>query len=118
MMTLISILLIGWSESWNILKNAYIQITLGFITIYFLCLKFRTHSFIYKQPWGGVFGIILFCSGSIIGSLTSMLIYKTFDLSYLYKPLFYLLIFGLIPAFSLGLLFTHLLQISNSHQKN
>ncbi|MEK7952941.1 hypothetical protein [Luteolibacter soli] len=60
---------------------------------------------------GVVFAIFLFITGVLCGSATSMFVYRDFDMSsYVVKPLFWMGLYGVLPAAAFGLIGTHLLR--------
>jgi hypothetical protein len=93
-------------------KNYYIQILAGFIAMYLFSelVGFRLKSYLYNYFWGGLYGITVFIIGSTIASITSTLVYLDFSLDYIWKPIYALSLFGAIPAFILGLIFTQFLR--------
>jgi len=56
------------------------------------------------RTWAGAaFALALFLAGVVAGSATSMVVYHDFDLfSYIVKPLYWLGLYGLIPALVIG----------------
>lgn len=56
------------------------------------------------RTWAGAaFALVLFMAGVLAGSATSMVVYRDFDpFSYVVKPLYWIGMYGLIPALVIG----------------
>lgn len=93
-------------------KEFYIQILAGFIAMYIFSefAGFRFILYLRNYFFGGVYGIVVFLIGCSFASMTSTLIYHEFSFDYIWKPLYALSLFGSIPAFILGLIFTQFLR--------
>lgn len=64
------------------------------------------------KSWAGaVFALILFLIGVAVGSATSMIVYQDFDPhSYIVNPLYWLGMYGLIPALTVGFIGSAILR--------
>jgi hypothetical protein len=69
------------------------------------------------KDWvGGIFAFLLFITGVIAGSATSMFINQDFDAhSYIVKPLYWLGIYGIIPSVAIGFIGSAMLRRTNKN---
>jgi hypothetical protein len=64
---------------------------------------------------GALFALTLFLVGVLSGSATSMVVYQDFDpISYIVKPLYWLGIYGLIPALVIGFIGSAILRSTST----
>jgi hypothetical protein len=103
----ICLLLVGWRDGLHLIASFYIQLISAFVIM-------TVFGWRVAPLWGsactdrllfaGLFGVLIFLIGTVSGSAVSMLLERHFDLfDYMVKPLFWLGIFGFIPAFVMGL---------------
>jgi hypothetical protein len=106
-LALVCFLIIGpqytakWAALW------FPQIAAGFaamiLFIEVLGIRLRSHLTHFRA--GALFAFFLFISGVLSGSATSMVVYQDYDPhSYIVKPLFWMGIYGFIPAMIIGLI--------------
>jgi hypothetical protein len=89
------------------------QITAGYIAMILMIevIGIRLRSDLTRFRAGAVFALALFVAGVLTGSATSMVIYRDFDpFSYIVKPLYWLGMYGLIPALIIGCIGTSILR--------
>lgn len=79
------------------------------------CAGVPLRSFLTRYWAGTAFAMLVFAAGSLAGSATSMLVYQDFNpWDYVVKPLFWLSIYGMIPAAVIGLTGTAMLRRAKS----
>jgi hypothetical protein len=65
----------------------------------------------------GCYFVVVFLVGAVSSSFTSMLVFREFSIEdYLAKPIYWLCLFGLAPAFVLGVIGAAILRRSLRHE--
>jgi hypothetical protein len=105
----------GMKDALKLAASYTIQIAVGYLAM-ILVIEFvglprraRLHHF----GAGILFAIFLFIAGVLSGSASSMLVYRDFDfISYVIGPLFWMGIYGILPATAFGLIGTGFLRMT------
>jgi hypothetical protein len=82
------------------------QIIIGFLGMYVFCYATAPSVGLtcIKHPWlGGFVGVAILIIGTLGGSATSLVVYRSLSIvDYVVKPLFWIVLFGAIPAYIIG----------------
>ena len=100
-----------WAVSW------LPQIAAGYAAMILIieAVGVRLRSHLIRFGAGALFAICLFIAGVLAGSATSMIVYQDPDPgSYVGKPLFWMGIYGFIPAMIIGLVGALILRMTSN----
>lgn len=115
-LALVCLPLVGWSDSVGFASSWTLQIVAGYAAIILVIEGVGIHlrSELTRIWAGAAFAVALFTVGVVAGSATSMLIYQDFDpVSYVVKPLYWLGMYGLIPALVIGCIGVAILRLTS-----
>ena len=108
MMAVLWLMLISTSDAFGLVTGVVPQIIVGFVSMYIFCVATAPTISLtcVKYPLlGGLVGIVILAIGTIAGSTTSLLIYRSLSLfDFIVKPLYWILLYGAITAFAIGLI--------------
>ena len=104
--------ILGLRNALHIAASYQVQIAVGYavmvLVIETLGMSHRCQLLGYGM--GGVFGVFLFLTGVLGGSISSMLLYEDFNSRYVLGPLFWMGFYGVLPAAAFGLIGTSILR--------
>lgn len=107
-------LLLGWRAVLHLTAAYQVQIVLGYAAMVLLIetLGIALRWELCGYGTGGVFGVLLFITGVVGGSASSMLVFGNFDVRYVIGPLFWMGFYGVLPAAIFGLIGTGVLRMT------
>jgi hypothetical protein len=108
MIVVLWLLPISSSDAVGLVTGVVPQIIVGFVAMYAFCGVTAPSVGLtcIKYPLlGGFVGIGILIIGTIAGSTVSLIIYRSVSLfDFIVKPLYWILLYGAIPAFLIGLI--------------
>ena len=115
-LALVCLPIVGLRYTGEFASSWFPQIVVGYagmvLMIEFIGVPLRSKL---TRFWAGaLFALMLFLLGVLAGSATSMVVYQEFDpTSYIVKPLYWLGMYGLIPALAIGFIGTAILRFTS-----
>jgi len=104
-LALVCLPIVGLRDTGKFASSWLPQIVAGYVAMILIIevVGIRLRSELTRFWAGAAFALALFIVGVLAGSATSMIVYRDFDpFSYIVKPLYWLGMYGLIPALIIG----------------
>ncbi len=104
-LALVCLPIVGLRDTGKFASSWLPQIVAGYVAMILIIevVGIRLRSELTRFRAGAAFALALFIVGVLAGSATSMIVYRDFDpFSYIVKPLYWLGMYGLIPALIIG----------------
>lgn len=104
-LVLVCLPIVGLRYTGEFASSWLLQIVAGYAAMILIIevVGIRLRSELTRFWAGAAFALALFIVGVLAGSTTSMVVYQDFDpFSYIVKPLYWLGVYGLIPALIIG----------------
>ncbi len=118
-LAVVCLLIAGPARTMEWTASASLQIAVGYAAM-ILSIELagiRLRSKLTRRWAGALFALLLFIVGVLAGSATSMVLYRDFEAySYIVKPLFWMGIYGFIPAAMIGCIGSSLLRWTNNRR--